>query len=73
MFYLFETLKEQSIEILAVSEVRWPGHGVCYGWRSHSLRTVGSLWVALIFIERVAVALRAAGSVTDSLSKRIAR
>ena len=78
---VLRTMKEKNMEILALSEVRWPGHGVSqleeavivHSGMDVSDRQCRSCGVAVIFSEKAAAAWRAAGSVFDHVSKRILR
>ena len=78
---VLRTMKEKAVEILALSEVRWPGHGmsqleevvIAYSGMAVSGRQHRRHGVALIFTETAATARRAAGLVFDPVSERIIR
>ena len=73
--------EEKSVEVLAFSEVRWPGHGVSHledtviahsDWSDKASHQC-SRGVAVLLSERAASAWRSAGSVFDPVSERILR
>ena len=75
-------MKEKSVEVLALSEVRWPGHGVshledttiiAHSGRSDRDSHQCSRGVAVLLSERASSAWRSAGSVFDPVSERILR
>ena len=78
---VLRTMKEKSVEVLALSEVRWPGHGVsqlegtiiAHSGMSDRDSHQRSRGVAVLLSERATSAWRSAGSVFDPVSERILR
>ena len=78
---VLRTMKEKSAEVLALSEVRWPGHGVsqledtiiAHSGMSEKNCHQRSRGVAVLLSESAASAWRSAGSVFDPVSERILR
>ena len=76
---VLRTMKKKKIEVLALSEVRWPGHGVAQvedAMIAHSGMAISSRQfhrhgVAVVFSERAAAAWREARSVFDPMSDRM--
>ena len=74
-------MSEKDIHLLALSEVRWPGHGVLH-FGNHVILYSGSdtdvsdychRGVAVILSEKAVPAWKSAGSVCDLVSERILR
>ena len=78
---VLRTMKEKSVEVLALSEVRWPGHGVsqledtiiAHSGMSDRNSHQRSRGVAVLLSESAASAWRSAGSVFHPVSERILR
>ena len=78
---VLRTMREKAIEILALSEVRWPGHGVSdlnedvivHSGMEASANQHRRRGVAIVMGKRAAGAWRMAGSVFDPVSERILR
>ena len=78
---VLRTMKEKSVEVLALSEVRWPGHGVsqledtiiAHSDMSDRNSHQRSRGVAVLLSDSAASAWRSAGSVFHPVSERILR
>ena len=78
---VLRTVKEKDIEVLALSEVRWPDHGVAqvgetvvaFSGMVDSSRQCRSCGVAVMLGKRAVTAWKAAGSVFEALSDRMMR
>ena len=75
------TMSEKGIHLLALSEVRWPGHGVLhfgdyvilYSGLDTDDQNYRHRGVAVVLSEKAVPAWKSAGSVCDPVSERILR
>ena len=76
---VLRTMEEKQIELLALSEVRWPGHGtvqikgslILYSGLPTQQKQIHRKGVAVVLSEKAVMAWRAAGAEFDPISERL--